>query len=108
MDFLVVVRPRGGLPIDHITMMLGAAREWYQRHQSSFRAFGTFPGGGGFAVVNVPDNETLHRMLAEMPFTSVSDTHVDPIVLGDAGFSIAQEVFQEMMQKMPRATSTGA
>jgi hypothetical protein len=100
MDFLVVVRPRGDLPIDHITMMLGAAREWYQRHKASFRAFGTFPGGGGFAVLNVPDNETMHRMMAEMPFSPVSDTRIDPFVEGEAGFAIAQEVFGQMMQKM--------
>jgi hypothetical protein len=102
-DFLVVVRPRSALPIDHITMMLQASREWYQRHQGSFRAFGTFPGGGGFALVNVSDIQTLHRMMAEMPFTVVSDTHIDPFIEGEEGFAIAQEVFGAMMQKMQGA-----
>jgi hypothetical protein len=103
MDFLVVVRPREGLPIDHISMMLGASREWYQRHQSSFRAFGTFAGGGGFGVVNVPDVETLYRMMAEMPFTSVSDVRIDPFIEGEAGFAIGQEVFENMAQSMRRS-----
>ena len=101
MDFLVVVRPRGSLPVEQISGMLEGAREWYQRHQNSFRAFGTFPGGGGFAVVSVEDNETLHRMMAEMPFSPVSDTHIDPFVSGESGFSIAHEVFQEMASKFP-------
>jgi muconolactone delta-isomerase len=86
--------------VEQISMMLGETRQWYQRHEASFRAFGTFPGGGGFAVVSVDDNQTLHRMMAEMPFSPVSDTHVDPFVEGESGFSIAQEVFQGMMQKM--------
>jgi muconolactone delta-isomerase len=100
MDFLVVVRPRSALPIDHIAMMLGASRQWYQRHQSSFRSFGTFPGGGGFAVLNVTDVETLHRMMAEMPFTAVSDVHIDPFIEGEAGFAISQEIFEAMAQNM--------
>jgi hypothetical protein len=103
MDFLVVVRPRSALPIDHITMMLEGSREWYRRHQDSFRAFGTFPGGGGFAVVNVSDIQTLHRMLAEMPFSVVSDTRIDPFIEGEEGFTIAQEVFGAMMQQMQGA-----
>jgi hypothetical protein len=106
-DFLVVVRPRDGLPIDHISMMLGASREWYKRHQSSFRAFGTFPGGGGFAVINVPDAQTLHRITAEMPFTSVSDTRIDAFIEGEEGFVIAQEVFGAMMQQMQGARPAG-
>jgi muconolactone delta-isomerase len=100
MDFLVVVRVRDPLPLDHITMMLKGARQWYQRHQSSFRAFGTFPGGGGFAVVNVPDAESLHRMMAEMPFSPVSEIRIDPFVDGESGFAIAQETFESMMQNM--------
>jgi muconolactone delta-isomerase len=103
MDFLVVVRPRSALPIDHIAMMLGASRQWYQRYQSSFRAFGTFAGGGGFAVLNVPDVETLYRMMAEMPFTSVSDVHIDPFMEGEAGFAVGQEVFESMAQSMKGA-----
>jgi hypothetical protein len=31
-----------------------------------------FPGGGGFAIFNVPDEQTLYCMVAEMPFTPLS------------------------------------
>ena len=105
MDYLVVVRPRTVPPLDQIAGMLGAARQWYQRHESSFRAFGTFAGGGGFVVVNSDSIETVYRQIAEMPFTPFSDVHIDPFVEADRGFEIAEEVFQNMMQGMQGAPS---
>jgi hypothetical protein len=42
-------------------------------------------------------------MMAEMPFTSVSDVHIDPFMEGDAGFGIGQEVFESMAQSMKGA-----
>lgn len=81
-------------------MLLQGTRDWFHRHQDSFRAFGTFPGGGGFGVVSVDDNASLHRMMAELPFAPFSDTRIDPFVEGDEGFVIAQEVFATMMQSM--------
>jgi pimeloyl-ACP methyl ester carboxylesterase len=41
-----------------------------------------FIGGGGFAVVNVPDEETLSQIVIEMPFSWVSDVNVRPFVDG--------------------------
>jgi hypothetical protein len=42
-------------------------------------------------------------MLAEMPFSVVSDTRIDPFIEGEEGFTIAQEVFGAMMQQMQGA-----
>jgi hypothetical protein len=64
--------------------------------QEHFQAFGGFIGGGGFAVVDVPDEQTLNQMVIEMPFAWVSDVSVWLFVEGVTSFHQLQEAVAAM------------
>ncbi len=101
MDLLVIARPRDNIDLQALPMMLQAGKAWYERYRDRMRAFGLFPGGGGFGVVSVDDSASLYRMMAEMPFSPVSDIEVLPFTPGAEGFDIAHEVFAGVLQAMP-------
>jgi hypothetical protein len=96
MRALVIGRPKFQVPPEQAPEMVQGALEWYERYQDSFQAFGTFFGGGGFGIVDVPDAETLNRMIVEMPFTPYCEITVEPFVEGDTGFRQFQEAMQAM------------
>ena len=86
MNVLVVATPKHPVPPDQLGPMIDGAMEWYERYQNRFQAFGNFPGGGGFAVIDVDSAETMNQMVLEMPFAPVSDLVIRPFVPGAAGF----------------------
>lgn len=55
-----------------------------------------FPGGGAFAVIDVEDEPTLHRMTLEMPFSRFAETQIQPFV-------DAQEGWKQLGQLAERA-----
>jgi|SRR5690242_18929134 hypothetical protein len=96
MRVLVVAKPRAMVPPELLPGLIERALQWYERYQDRFEVFGTFPGGGGFAALDVPDEEALHQMVLEMPFSPFSDVDVTPYVPGDVGFRTAQQAFAAM------------
>ena len=86
MNVLVVATPKHPVPPDQLGPMIDGALAWYERYQDRFDAFGNFPGGGGFAVLDVDSAETMSQMILEMPFSMVSDLVIRPFIPGDAGF----------------------
>ncbi len=97
MRALVIGKPRFQIPPESAPSLVQGAIDWYERYRDSFEVFGTFPGGGGFGVVDVPDEETLNQMIVEMPFAQFSEITVEPFVEGDKGFRQFQEAMQAMM-----------
>jgi hypothetical protein len=96
MRVLVVAKPRGTVPPDQLPGLLDRAQQWYERYQDRFEVFGSFPGGGGFAALDVADEETLHQMVLEMPFSPFSELDITPYTPGDTGFRLAQQAFAAM------------
>jgi hypothetical protein len=96
MRALVMSRPRFQVPPQQLSGMVQGALDWVDRHRDSIVVSGAFPAGGGFAVLDVPDLETLNRLILEFPLTPVSDTQVDPFVDGEAGLRSLQEALQSM------------
>jgi muconolactone delta-isomerase len=43
-------------------------------------AFGTFPCGGGFGIIDASDEAELNQLILEMPFSWFSDVEVRPFV----------------------------
>jgi uncharacterized protein with GYD domain len=96
MRALVVGRPKFPVSAEQLPELVEAALSWHQRYRDSFEAFGTFIGGGGFAVVNVPDEQALNQIVIEMPFSSVSELEVRPFVEGTVGFRQLQQALAAM------------
>ncbi len=76
--------------------MVQGALDWVERHRDSIVINGAFPAGGGFAVLDVPDVETLNALILEWPLTPVSDTQVEPFMDGEAGLRALLEALQRM------------
>jgi uncharacterized protein with GYD domain len=96
MRALVVVTPKFPVSAEQLPEMVEGALAWHERHRESFEAFGTFIGGGGFAVVNVPDEQTLNQIVVEMPFSFVSDVQVRPFLEGVIGLTQLQQALAAM------------
>jgi hypothetical protein len=97
MRFLVVATPRGPAPPDMIATMIDRSEEWDQRYDDKFEASGLFPGGGGFAIVDVSDGAELHRMIVEHPFAAFSEILSMPIVENATGWRQTREAVTAMM-----------
>lgn len=86
MRVLVVNKPRLAVQPEQLPVMAQAALDWLDRHRDSIESFGVFPGGGGFGVLNVADEDALHQIMVEMPFTPVGDVTITPVVEGESAF----------------------
>jgi hypothetical protein len=96
MRALVVGTPKFQIPPDQLPGIVDGAIAWHERYQDKFDAFGTFPGGGGFGVVNVEDETELNQMIIEMPFSWFSDIQVRPFVAGAAGLQQVKQAVDAM------------
>ncbi len=98
MRALVLVEPLFPIPPEMFPGLLDAFADWRQRHRHSMESFEFFAGGGGgFAVINVPDEAALNRMMVEYPFTPYSDISVRPLLDGDTALGQWREVMREAM-----------
>jgi hypothetical protein len=96
MRALVIGRPRFQVSTEQLSGMVQGALDWVDRNRQSIVVQGGFPAGGGFAVLDVPDLETLNRMILEWPLTPVSDTQVEPFVDAEAALRGLLEAVQRM------------
>jgi muconolactone delta-isomerase len=99
MRFLVVATPRLEIPRDEILGMIDAAEAWRERHADRITEFGIFPGGGGFGIIDAPDEGSLHRILVEMPFIAYSTTDVRVVVDGATGWRNLREAIAARLQQ---------
>ncbi len=101
MRVLVVGTPQFPIPPDQLLAMADAGLAWFQRYQDQLEAFGNFPGGGGFGVVDVDDAETLNQMLLELPFVAFSRIEVRPVVPGETAFRQLRDAAAAMSGQTP-------
>jgi len=96
MRFLVVATPKTLPPPEMIPSLIDGSEAWQQRYSETLEAFGLFPGGGGFGIVNVADEAELHRIILEMPWSPFSDHQIRAIVDAETGWRQAREAFAAM------------
>jgi muconolactone delta-isomerase len=96
MRFLVVATPKVSPPPEMLPQLIDGAEQWQQRYEDKLEAFGVFPAGGGFGIVEVADSGELHRMLLEMPFSPFADHMIQPIVDGETSWRQSREIFAAM------------
>lgn len=92
MRFLVVSTPRVPIPPDQLPGMIDRAEQWQERYADHLpHGIGIFPGGGGFGILDAPDEATVHRILTEMPFSPFSTLEVRVFVDSSTGWSTIRE-----------------
>ena len=82
MLFMVISTPRPEQPsLDDAEArgLLGVAQPPCRRRASA-RAFGRAPGRGAIALLDVPDNETLHRLMNEWAEIIPATFEVYPVI----------------------------
>ena len=98
MRVLVLVKDKYPTPPDQFPSMLDAFADWRERYRDSMETFEFFAGSsGGFGILNVPDEETLNRLMTEYPFFLFSEISVHPILDGDVALRQVREIMQQMM-----------
>jgi hypothetical protein len=58
-------------------------------------------GGGGFGILNIPDEATLNRIMVQYQFTPFSDITIRPLLDGDTALGQWREIMSEMMGAGP-------
>ena len=97
MRVLVLVRPRHFVPRDQFPSLMQGFADWRGRHRERMEVFEFFAGGGGgVAIVNVPDEATLQQLIIEYPFAPFSEFEVRPILDGDTALQQWQAALQAM------------
>jgi hypothetical protein len=94
MRVLVVGTPKFQIPPDQLPSIVEGAIAWHERYEDKFEAFGLFPGGGGFGVINVADEVELNQLILEMPFSWFSDVQIRAAVEPAVGWQQLQQAVQ--------------
>ena len=95
MRVFVLVEPKFFIPPEMFPTLLEGFAAWRDAHRESMEVFEFFAGGGGgFGVLNVPDEATLNRMMVQYPFTPFSEVTVRPILDGDTALEQWREVMR--------------
>jgi hypothetical protein len=94
MRVMVLVQPRYFVPPDQFPQLMQGFVDWRERYRDRMEVFEFFVGGGGFGVINVPDEATLNQMFIEYPFSPFSSMEFRPILDGDAALRQWQSALQ--------------
>ena len=102
MRVLVLVEPKFFAPPEIFPTLLDGFAAWREAHREHMESFEFFAGGGGgFGIVNVPDEAALNRIMIQYPFTPYSKITVRPILDGDTALGQWREIMSEMMGAGP-------
>jgi hypothetical protein len=97
MRALIISRPKFPVAQAEFPGIMQAFAGWRERYKPMMEKFEFFvSGAGGCGIVNVPDDQTLARMLMEYPWGPYSDTEVHPILDGDTALGMWQEMIRQM------------
>ena len=97
MRFLIIVSNRFPIPPERLPELIEAFADWRERYKSFSETFEFFAGGGGgFGIVNVPDEATLHQSMTEYPFAMFQDLDIRAIIDGDQALAMWKEQIKAM------------
>jgi hypothetical protein len=102
MRVFVLVEPKFFVPPEMFPTLLDGFAAWRDANRESMEAFEFFAGGGGgFGILNVPDEATLNRIMVQYPFTPFSEITIRSILDGDTALGQWREIMSEMMGAGP-------
>ena len=97
MRIVVISRPKFPVPPDQLPALIQAFAAWRERYRSVSESFEFFAGGGGgFGVVNVPDEATFNQIMIEYPLGPFSELEIRPVLDGDKALAQLQAAIQAM------------
>jgi hypothetical protein len=98
MRALIISCQKFPVPQAEFPGLLQAFAAWRERYKPLMEKFEFFvSGNGGCGIVNVPDDNTLTRIMMEFPFGLYSENEVLPICDGDTALAMQQEMIRQMM-----------
>jgi hypothetical protein len=93
--------PRFQPPPEQINGLWNQFAEWRQRWRDKMECFEFFvDGNGGFAIVNVADENELQQMMIEYPFAQFDEMEVRPIRDGDASLENWRHAIEQQMARL--------
>ena len=102
MRVFVLVEPKFFIPPGMFPTLLDGFAAWREAQRESMEAFEFFAGGGGgFGILDVPEEATLNRIMVRYPFTPFSEITIRPILDGDTALGQWREIMSEMMGAGP-------
>ena len=98
MRAFVMVEPKFFTPPEMFPTLLEGFAAWRDANREHMETFEFFAGGGGgFGILNVPDEATLNRIMVGFPFFPYSELTARPILDGDTALGQWREIMSEMM-----------
>ena len=102
MRVFVLVEPKFFVPPEMFPTLFDGFAAWREANRENMEAFEFFAGGGGgFGILNVPDEAALNRIMVRYPFTPFSKITVRPILDGDTALGQWREIMSEGMGAGP-------
>jgi hypothetical protein len=104
MRIFVMSQPRFPVPPEQLPALMQGFVAWREKYRSVMEAFEFFAGGGGgFGVLNIPDEATLNQIMLEYPFGFFDQLDIRPVLDGDKGLAQFQAAMQAMAAGRPPA-----
>jgi SAM-dependent methyltransferase len=82
---LIITRPAFLPAPEQLAPLVAGALAWHARNRERLRGFGTFLGGGGYAILDDCGPQELDGVLADLPFLAFSSLEVHHFRDGDSG-----------------------
>jgi hypothetical protein len=102
MRAFVMVEPKFLTPPELFPTLLEGFVAWRDANREHMESFEFFAGGGGgFGIINGPDEATLNRIMVQYPFFPYSEITVRPILDGDTALEQWREIMSEGMGAGP-------
>ena len=98
MRFVVNTRLISAVPPEQLPSIMERFAEWREQHRDHTESFEFYAGGGGgFMIIDVPDEVELNSMMSEYPFMPYLEVDVHPIIDGDTGLEQWWQVMRQML-----------
>jgi len=90
------------VPPEQLPSIMERFAEWREQYRERTESFEFFAGGGGgFMVVNVPNEVELNQMMAEYPLIPYLEMDVRPLIDGDTGLEQWWQVMRRILGDSP-------
>ena len=102
MRFVVITRLMSVVPPEQLPSIMERFAEWREQYRERTESFEFFAGGGGgFMVVNVPNEVELNQLMAEYPLIPYLEMDVRPLIDGDTGLEQWWQVMRRILGDSP-------